>query len=353
MIKLNNIYFTSNLTNKHKYNISMDFIILKNNTINSLELNKLHLKNITKLNNFLDPIHDIFVNYNLPTNYIVIKHFRGHSVNLGAKAGQSFNNAFYVFDTLLLQKYILMYVEPQSYTKISYETFMELNMEERMKTWYLHQTGYVGTTYYSNNNRTYQYLHQYIMQKIKPNSNPVFSVDHINHDKLDNRIENLRWATQSEQNINRDKIARHHNAQNLPEDIPQQLPKYVTFNTEIYNKETGSKRSYFRIEGHPLAQILWSSSKSNKVFNLEKYNETLKRLHEISQGIITPENKYIYPIGIRIDEKNNVFILDYKDKESTSRYNLKMRIDNSKSNDDNFDDFKAKILIKYPNFKFN
>ncbi len=349
---MNNLQITSKLKNNHQYTFKMESIDLKTNIIDKLEISKLHSKNITKLNIFISSIHNIITNYNLPKNYIVINSFKGHTTNMGAKAGQSFNHAFYVLDTFTLQKYILMYIGPNSYTKLSYETFMYLNMDDPMKTWYLHQIGYAGTTYYLNGNRIYQYLHQYIMQNIKPNKDPKFSVDHINHDKLDNRIENLRWATQSEQNINRDKVSRHSNAQNLPDDIPQQLPKYVTFNTEIYNRERGTKRSFFRIEGHPMAPILWSSSKSNKVSNLDKYNETLKRLQEISQGKTIPDNKYIYPTGIRIDKNKGFFILDYRNKESSSRYNFRMKLNNTLTDDENFDNFKEKITIKYPEFEF-
>ena len=40
-----------------------------------------------------------------------------------------------------------------------------------------------------------------------------YSVDHIN------RVNNLRWATQSEQNKNTDKRTRKYNARELPQDI--------------------------------------------------------------------------------------------------------------------------------------
>lgn len=40
----------------------------------------------------------------------------------------------------------------------------------------------------------------------KPSNN--HSVDHINRIKYDNRLENLRWATQSEQSVNKDKYKR-------------------------------------------------------------------------------------------------------------------------------------------------
>jgi hypothetical protein len=334
----------------------MDLISLNNKTLNSSDIsyiNKLHTKNITKINTFIDSLIDLVTNNGLSNNYIILKSFTGHVVSRGSKSGQLFNNAYYVYDITSNTTYILMYAEPGVYTKISFETYFDLLTEDTIKTWYQYDHGYLGTKYVSNNNKIYQYLHQYIMQNIQPNDDPKLSVDHINHDKLDNRIENLRWATQSEQNFNRDKIARHHNAQNLPDDIPQPLPKYVTFNTEIYNKESGAKRSFFRIEGHYLAPILWSSSKSTKVSNLDKYNETLKRLQEITQGKIIPDNKYIYPTGIRIDKNKGFFILDHRDKETSTRYNFRMKLNNTLTDDDNFDNFKEKIIIKYPEFKFD
>lgn len=63
------------------------------------------------------------------------------------------------------------------------------------KCCYDKSNGYVVTKH----NGKWEYLHRVVMNASKDQI-----VDHINRNKLDNRIENLRFVTKSENNINRE-----------------------------------------------------------------------------------------------------------------------------------------------------
>ena len=49
------------------------------------------------------------------------------------------------------------------------------------------------------------YLHKIIANTFVPNPENKKCIDHINRDKLDNTISNLRWATHTENALNKDK----------------------------------------------------------------------------------------------------------------------------------------------------
>ena len=107
----------------------------------------------------------------------------GRKCDIGRYAGKTFNRAV-VVDS----KWIVMTCG-NSCTVFDLDMFEEIGKT----TWSMLKIGYVIES------NIKQYLHALVL----PNTRNTLSVDHINHVKTDNRLANLRLATQSEQNSNR------------------------------------------------------------------------------------------------------------------------------------------------------
>jgi hypothetical protein len=65
------------------------------------------------------------------------------------------------------------------------------------------RTEYLSVNLYNDGTSKTYNIHRIVGLTFIPNPNNHKEIDHINQNKHDNRLENLRWATRSEQNINR------------------------------------------------------------------------------------------------------------------------------------------------------
>lgn len=72
-------------------------------------------------------------------------------------------------------------------------------------------TGYYEVHLSSKSNRTHVRVHQLVANAYIPNPDNLPIIDHINRDKTDNRVQNLRWATKSENSVNADDRTNHRN----------------------------------------------------------------------------------------------------------------------------------------------
>ena len=197
-------------------------------------------------------------------------------------------------------------------------------------------------------NTKYGYLHSLIMNRVQEKPNEKLSIDHINWDKLDNRRENLRWATQSEQNSNRNKLKRKNGARSLPEEITQDMMrKYVVYYNECYNKEKNSYREFFKVEKHPKLDKIWISSKSGKIDIKEKLKSANKIVDDLEKNIYpTKENKLLPKyITIKNIRGNDTLVFDKKD--NNGRYNLRMKLKENYILNDELKNFKQMIRNKY------
>lgn len=217
-------------------------------------------------------------------------------------------------------------------------------------SWYLWKGSDKKGGGYICGTKNYQtlYLHSLIMNRVQEKPNEKVSIDHINCDKLDNRRENLRWATQSEQNSNRGKMKRQNGARSLPEGITQDMMrKYVVYYNECYNKEKNSYREFFKVEKHPKLDKIWISSKSGKIDIKEKLKSANKIVDDLEKNIYpTKENKLLPKyITIKNIRGNNTLVFDKKD--NNGRYNLRMKLKENYILNDELKNFKQMIRNKY------
>lgn len=173
------------------------------------------------------------------------------------------------------------YIVGKLQVKTDYKYFV-IDKEEFNKIYniklHIQNVNYVAHSIYFDDIKKELYLHNLIMNRYGfPGKGSTETVDHINRNPLDNRKENLRIVTQSEQNMNQKKKKR---TVVLPEDseiTAEDIPKHIW-----YVKANGDHGDRFAIE-FKTENIVWKTTSSKKVSlkeKLEKAKEKLQELYE-------------------------------------------------------------------------
>jgi hypothetical protein len=144
------------------------------------------------------------------------------------------------------------------------------------RAWHFASGKYISSAYFcSDGKRRELYLHNLVMGvDLFPGKGATHSVDHINRNGFDNRKENLRILTQTQQNINQPKKKR---SVMLPEDCEikaDDIPRHIW-----YVRAQGQHGDRFAIE-FKTEGICWKTTSSKKVTLQEKLQQAKEKLNE-------------------------------------------------------------------------
>jgi hypothetical protein len=178
----------------------------------------------------------------------------------------NYNNNTYYIGTINSSKGIIQFIiDSEDYEKVM------------ARSWHISSVGYIVSYYPTENGIKQLLLHNFVLNRITfPGKGAAESVDHINRNPLDNRKENLRIVSQTEQNLNQKKKPR--NVVQLPENCgiePNEIPKHIW-----YIKPNGGHGDRFAIE-FKTENLVWKSSSSKKISLTEKLNQAKEKLDEL------------------------------------------------------------------------
>ena len=163
------------------------------------------------------------------------------------------------------------------------------------RPWHLASGKYISSGVIHNNKKKELYLHNLIMKRLEhPGKGATETVDHINRNGLDNRKENLRIISQSEQNLNQSKKKR---SVILPTDCPiksDDIPKHIW-----YVRANGNHGDRFAIE-FKTDNFVWKSTSSKSVTIQEKLKQAKEKLDDYY--ILYP---YLNPNNIDVLKERN------------------------------------------------
>jgi hypothetical protein len=142
-------------------------------------------------------------------------------------------------------------------------------------SWHKSSNNYISQGVIIDGKKKEFYLHNLVLNILDfPGKGSKESVDHINRIGLDNRKENLRIITQSQQNLNQSKRRRRIE---LPEDsglTPDDIPKHIW-----YVKANGNHGDRFAIE-FKTENITWKTTSSKNILLKDKLQTAKEKLQE-------------------------------------------------------------------------
>jgi hypothetical protein len=179
-------------------------------------------------------------------------------------------------------------------------------------SWHVISDNYIATTVLHNKKRKALYLHNLIMNRDAfKGKGQTESIDHINRNGFDNRKENLRLITQTEQNINQVKKKRN---VLLPESTninPDDIPKHIW-----YVRTNGLHGDRFAIQ-FKTEGIVWKTTSSKKISLDEKLKHAKEKLEELYEIYphLNPENSE-YESKILLESYNSIISMASKSVDS-------------------------------------
>lgn len=180
----------------------------------------------------------------------------------------------------------------------------------KLRSWYKLSSGYIASSMVVNGVKKQLLLHRYVLNRLDfPGKGATESVDHINRNPLDNRKENLRIVSQTEQNINQSKKPR--TIVQLPDNCgiqPDDIPRHIW-----YVKPNGLHGDRFAIE-FKTENIVWKSTSSKKITLQEKLKQAKDKLAEFytQYPYLNPNDTQLTQINQTLtDSFNSILQLSY------------------------------------------
>ena len=235
---------------------------------------------------------------NISQKYEIIEYMRGHYLTMGQDANLMKNPIWRIKENE--KEYMLMYCEKDTICKLCPESYQKIidyeNISNDCKkiTFFRHSNGYICSS-------TSLFIHQIITGCYgNGKGTKNVSVDHIDRNPLNNTFDNLRIASQNEQQTNSKGILpgtqrERSSKKDLPDGITYEMfKKYVYYNREFYNKEKTKEREFFRVE-HPKLDKPWATTKSEKVSILEKLAQANKVVDDLENDIYPEKGEPTLP----------------------------------------------------------
>jgi len=227
--------------------------------------------------------NDTFIKL-IELEHIIIDEFDGKISTIGKYCGIEKNKYWSVLNIITNEEYYIMNCG-NKLVKIDFESIDKITKSNN--SWYYCKNGYI----YSKINKKQISMHCFLMKRFGE-ENDGLSVDHINQNKLDNRLLNLRLVTQSKQNENRP-YEKHNDCKynmNRPDGMENIiLPRRIEYRLENEKCPTKDNIIKYRVKEYfsysyrnPISKEIKiiKSSRSTKKSALEKYQELMDKLRE-------------------------------------------------------------------------